>query len=236
MPVLLLAQGDTQAKDLLRKAINARYGLRPPALESLHINFRGRVRAKIGPVNMWVPVEAIGRFCFPDKMRWDFAVKAAGVQINSGVEAFDGTTYRTTRGAKITSTTHDLEPVQSMQQRLWAIAAVMLTPLGEHFVKITSSVTNELEASNTRINSTVTLHLRADQTLNYVETYCRNPDTGRQEMFTLRLSDELIAMGDLILPTKISAFWNNESYFEVEPEAAAANPTILPDVFALATG
>ena len=43
MPVLLLAQGDPQAKDLLRKAIHARYGLRPPALDSLHINFKGRL-------------------------------------------------------------------------------------------------------------------------------------------------------------------------------------------------
>lgn len=233
MPVLLLAQGDTQAKDLLRKAINARYGLRPPVLESLHINFKGRVRAKIGPVKTWVPVEAIGRFCFPDKMRWDFAVKAVGLQLNSGTEAFDGKTYRTSRGAKSTLMTHDLEPVQSMQQRLWAIAAVMLTPLGEMFVKLSAKGENELEASNTRINGAVTLHLRADQTLNYVETNCQNPDSGRQETFTLRLSDELVSFGDLILPTKISAFWNNESYFEIEPMDASANPTITDNVFEL---
>src|SRR4051812_20942919 len=126
MPVLLLAQGDPQAKDLLRKAIQARYGLRPPALESLHINFKGRARAKLGPVKTWVPVEAIGRFCFPDKMRWDFAVKAVGMQLNSGTEAFDGTAYRNTRKSKSADTSDDQKQIASMQHRLWAIAAVML--------------------------------------------------------------------------------------------------------------
>ncbi|MEP6989082.1 MAG: hypothetical protein ABI970_25995 [Chloroflexota bacterium] len=232
MPVLLLAQGDAQAKDLLRKAIHARYGLRPPALDSLHINFKGRARAKLGPVNMWVPVEAIGRFCFPDKMRWDFAVKAVGVQLNSGTESFDGTTYHTTRKSKSVGS-DEKQQAESMQHRLWAIAAVMLTPLGEMFVKLKYNTANELEACNTRFNGAVNLHLRADQTLNYVETSCQNPDSGRQEMFTLRLSDELVSFGDLILPSKISAFWNNESYFEIEPMDAAANVTIEDDVFAL---
>ncbi len=230
MPVLLLAQGDPQAKDLLRKAIQARYGLRPPALESLHITFKGRVRAKLGPVNMWVPVEATGRFNFPDKMRWDFVVKAVGVQLNSGTEAFDGTTYHNSRKSK---TEDDQQWVESMQHRLWAIAAVMLTPLGEMFVKLKANAIDQLEACNTRFDSAVNLHLRADQTLDYVETTCLNPDTDTREIFTLRLSDELVSFGDLILPSKISAFWSNQSYFEIEPMDAAANPTIADDVFAL---
>lgn len=233
MPVLLLAQGDPQAKDLLRKAIQARYGLRPPVLESLHINFKGRVRAKIGPVTMWVPVEAIGRFCFPDKMRWDFAVKAAGVQINSGSEAFDGTTYRTSRRSKSVVASDDRQQIESMQHRLWAIAAVMLTPLGEMFVKLKANTADELEACNTRFNGAVNLHMRTDQKLDYVETNCQNPDTDKQELFTLRLSDELVSFGDLILPGKISAFWNNEPYFEIEPMDASANPTIEDAIFEL---
>lgn len=235
MPVLLLAQGDPQAKDLLRKAIQARYGLRPPALESLHINFRGRARAKIGPVNMWVPVEAIGRFCFPDKMRWDFAVKAAGVQVNSGTEAFDGSAYRNTRRSKSAAVTNDQQQIESMQHRLWAIAAVMLTPLGEMFVKLKANAQNEIEACNTRFNGAVNLHLRPDQKLDYVVTNCQNPDTGKQETFRLQLSDELISFGDLILPGKISAFWNSEPYFEIEPMDAAANPPIADTVFELTT-
>lgn len=233
MPVLLLAQGDPQAKDLLRKAIQARYGLRPPVLESLHINFKGRVRAKIGPVTMWVPVDAVGRFCFPEKMRWDFSVKAAGVQLNSGSEAFDGTVYRTSRRSKSVVASDDQQQIESMQHRLWAIAAVMLTPLGEMFVRLKANTADELEACNTRFNGAVNLHLHSDQKLGFVATNCLNPDTNKQQQFTLRVSDELVSFGDLILPSKINAFWDEDPYFELEPVDAGANPTIEDDIFQL---
>lgn len=234
MPVLLLAQGDPQAKDLLRKAIQARYGLRPPALESLQIHFKGRARAKVGPVTMWVPVEATGRFCFPDKMRWDFAVKAVGVQINNGSEAFDGKTYRTMRRSKSALVSDNQQEVESMQHRLWAIAAVMLTPLGEMFVKLKANGADVLEACNTRFNGAVNLHMRTDQKLDYVDTDCLNPDTNQQQRFTVRLSEELSSFGDLILPSKMSAFWNDEPYFEVEPMDAAANTSLEDSIFELA--
>jgi hypothetical protein len=103
VPVLLLAQGDVMSKDMLRRAIEARYGLRPPALESLRIDFKGRARAKLGPLATWVPVDATAYFNFPTSMRWDFAVRAVGVQIGSGVEAFDGVNYRSVRGSKAAS-------------------------------------------------------------------------------------------------------------------------------------
>lgn len=235
VPVLLLAQGDAQAKDLLRRSIQARYGLRPPALESLAIQFKGRVRARVGPVSMWVPLEASGRFCFPVAMRWDFSVKAVGVSIGSGSEAFDGETYRVTRTGRAPNREADSPAAYSMQRRLWAIAAVLLTPLGDHFVKLEAGGEDELTAINTRIDSAVKLHLRPNNTLDYAEVPCLNPDTNEQAIFTLRLSEELIPMDDLIVPSKISAFWGNEPYFEIEPVSADANLIIANEVFRLET-
>lgn len=233
MPVLLLAQGDPTAKDMLRKAIQARYGLRPPALESLQIAFKGRVRAKLGPISTWVPVEATARFNFPRSMRWDFIVRAVGVQIGSGVEAFDGTTYRSARGHKPAAAEEDKALISSLQRRLWAIAAVLLTPLGDHFVKLSVIGENQLEACNTQIDGAVNLHLRADSTLDFVDMKCLNPDTEREQVFTLRLSEEQSPINDLMLPSKISAFWDGEPYFEVEPVLAEANPAIAETVFTL---
>lgn len=233
MPVLLLAQGDPHAKDMLRKVIQARYGLRPPVLESLKIEFKGRVRAKLGPVSTWVPVEATARFIFPSAMRWDFIVRAVGVQIGSGVEAFDGTTYRTARGNKAATVIEDGETISSMQRRLWAIAAVFLTPLGEHFVKLEATGDYELEACNTQINGAVKLHLRGDNSLDHVEAMCLNPDTERHQKFSLRLSDEQASINEMILPTKISAFWDDDPYFEVEPILAEANLSLAEPIFTL---
>ncbi|MEZ4668901.1 MAG: hypothetical protein R3E39_13420 [Anaerolineae bacterium] len=233
VPVLLLAQGDVQAKDLLRNCIQARYGLRPPAFESLAIQFKGRVRAKVGPVTMWVPVDASGRFNFPVAMRWDFIVKAVGVQIGSGSEAFDGETYRFTRSGKSPNLNNEPTVVHSLQSRLWAIAALLLTPLGDHFVKLETSGEAELIAVNTQIDSKVKLHLRPNSSVEYVEVHCLNPDTDKNAIFTLRLSEELLAMDDLIVPAKICAFWDNEPYFEIEPVTADANSEIDDAVFRL---
>jgi hypothetical protein len=232
VPVLLLAQGDSRSKDMLRKAIEGRYGLRPPPLESIKLDFKGRARAKIGPISTWVPVEAAAQFQFPRSMRWDFSVKAVGVQIGSGIEAFDGLVYRSARGKKV-DVDENADAVSSMQRRLWAVAAVLLTPLGEQFVKLEAQDENHLQATNTQFNVAVNLFLRENKSLDYVETSCLNPDSARQELFTLRLSEELAAVNDLLLPCKISAFWGNEPYFEVEPVGAEQNPAIPAQVFTL---
>lgn len=234
MPVLLLAQGDAESKDMLRHAIEARYGLRPPAIESLRIEWKGRVRAKLGPLATWVPVEATALFCFPNTMRWDFIVRAVGVQIGSGVEAFDGVTYRSSRGGKSPTIIENVELMRSMQRRLWAIAAVFLTPLGEHFVRLQAAGENRLEVTNTQIDSTILLSLRPDNTLEEVEVTCLNPDTEQQQRFTLKLSEDQSPVDELMLPCKISAFWDTEVYYELEPVVVETNPQIPDTMFSLA--
>jgi hypothetical protein len=234
VPVLLLAQGDTEAKELLRKAIEARYGLRPPALESLQIDFKGRVRAKVGPVTTWLPVEATAYFQFPTSMRWDFSVKPIGVSVQRGVEAFDGTTYRRMRGSSAPQVINLDQQVKSIQRRLWAIAALFLTPLGDHFVRLTTTGPHTLDATNTTINDTVSLNLRPDKTLDYVQVTCLNPDTDQQQSFTLRLSSNQSAVNEFMLPRKISAFWDDSPYFEVEPVTVDSNPQFTETRFTLA--
>lgn len=233
MSVLLLAQGDPQAKELLRKAIQARYGIRPPALESLRIAFKGRVRARLGPIATWVPVEATAYFHFPRSMRWDFIVRAVGVQIGSGSEAFDGSIYRTLRGAKSPAEITDPALISSAQKRLWAMAAVLLTPLGDHFVRLTIQGERQLEACNTQTSGAVNLYLREDNAIERVEVRCVNLDTEREQTFTLRLSEEQQPIDELMLPARVEAYWDDDVYFEIEPVSAEANPPIAEAVFRL---
>lgn len=233
MPVLLLAQGDTTSKDMLRRAIEARYGLRPPALESLQIDFRGRARVKLGPIMTWVPMEATAYFCFPNIMRWDFTMKAVGIQVGSGIEAFDGKIYHIASGGKAATVISNPALISSMQQRLWAIAAVFLTPLGEHFVKLSCPSENILQVTNTQIDASIYLHLRPDHTLDYVKIDCINPDTNKLQNFKLCMSEEQSLVKDLMLPSKIISYWDGDPYFEVEPQRAEANPQINDAMFSL---
>lgn len=233
MPVLLLAQGDSSAKELLKQAISARYGLRPPAIESLTMQFKGRARAKIGPVSAWVPVDASAHFVFPTALRWDFAVKPIGVEVQRGVEAFDGSIYRRARGSQPVTAIDTPEQISSVQGRLWAIAAMLLTPLGEAFVRLNASGDHRLEAVNTRLNNAVQLQLRENYTLECVQVTCANPDNDRVQRFSLRLSAEQAPVDELMLPKKISAFWDDDPYFEAEPMKVELNPTLAEDVFTL---
>lgn len=234
MPVLLLSYGDPKAKDLLRRAIEARYGVRPPALESLKLDFKGRARAKVGPVTAWVPVEATAYFHFPNAMRWDFVVKPLGLPVQRGIESFYENTYRVMRG-KSTQTVTDHAHIAYLRRRLWAIAALLLTPLGENFVKLSvnNGHSNSFQVTNTQINDTVSVYLRGDHTIESVQADCLNPDTDREQRYIMRLSDKQIELDELMLPGKIEVFWDNTPNFEIEPTRAVSNPALAEYIFTL---
>lgn len=232
MPVLLLAQGDPQAKDLLRRAIEARYANSPPAIDHLRMDMNGRVRAKVGPLMTWVPLHIRASFQFPNAVRWDFSVRPVGVPVQRGTEAYDGSVYRQARGRRA-EMIENVDVIHSLRHRLWAMAAVLLTPLGEHFVKLEASGDFDLDATNTTLGDTVRLRLREDYTLDQVQVNCLNPESGRRQMFTLMLSAELKPVDDIMLPRKIQAFWDDQPYYEVEPTHIENRTGIADEVFSL---
>ncbi len=233
MPVLLLAQGDQAARAILRQAIEARYGTRPPALDHLKIDFEGRAHVRVGPVKTWVPVDVNAYFSFPTAMRWDFAVKPMGLPVQRGVEAFDGSTFRSTRGSKAPAEVTDPALVQSMQRRLWAVAAILLTPLSDMFVKLTTTSNYSFSAINTQLNDSAEVFLRFDQSIDYVKVHCLNPDNNHQQDYTLYPSEELTNIDDLLLPSKIKFFWDETPYFEATPVTVDTNPDFTDEVFTI---
>jgi hypothetical protein len=233
VPVLLLAQGDPQAKDMLRQAIEARYALSPPAIDHLKLELTGRARAKVGPVMMWVPLQIKACFRFPSAIRWDFIVRPVGVPVQRGTEAYDGETYRQLRGPRKAVIVDNPQLINSLQSRVWSMAAVLLTPLGEHFVRLEATGPASFVAVNTRFNDTVQLHLRADSSLKTVEVTCLNPDTDREQQFRLELSENQTPINDIMLPDKISAFWDDQPYYEVRPRAIENMPSVPDEVFTL---
>lgn len=232
MPVLLLAQGDPQARDLLRRVIEARYAVSPPALENVSIDFKGRVRTKVGPLMTWVPLHIRASFRFPTAIRWDFTARPAGVPVRHGIEAFDGSTYRQTRG-KTSELIADPQIVHSLRHRLWAIAAVLLTPLGEHFVRLQTSGEGSLDATNTALGDTVHLFIRPNYTVEQAQVNCLNPESGQMQQFSLHLSPEQAPVNDIMLPCKISAFWDDQPYYDVEPVHIENHTMLADEVFTL---
>ncbi len=232
MPVLLLCQGEPAAKDLLRKAIEARYGINPPAFEKLQIAFKGRARVDLALMKTWVPVEATASFIMPTHLRWDFVIKPLKLPVRRGVEAFDGQTYRSGRGSQTEEKTQT-DMLTSARGRLWAVAALLLTPLSDY--NITLSVCGErcIEAQNTKLQDTVKLHLREDYTIERAEVDCVNPDTKRTQLHTLQVPQQQIPINELMLPEKVVAYWDDEIAYEMEPVEVLHNPDFNEGIFRL---
>jgi hypothetical protein len=233
VPVLLLARGDPEARDLLRSAIEARYAVSPPALDNVVMTLNGRVRAKVGPIMTWVPVHNVASFRFPVAIRWDFIVRPVGVPVQRGIEAYDGSVYRQMRGRNQAEIVENEALVDSLQQRLWAIAAVLLTPLGEHFVELKATGPHSFNATNTQLDHTVNIHLRENDSVDRVVVECLNPDSEMMQRFSLILPEEQAPVNDIMLPRKIRASWDDQPYFEIEPTKIENLPSIADEVFTL---
>ncbi len=232
MPVLLLAQGDPEARTLLRRVIEARYAVSPPALENVTVEFKGRVRTKVGPLMTWVPLRIRASFRFPNSVRWDFSARPVGVPVRHGTEAFDGSTYRQTRG-KTAEIVGDSQIIHSLRHRLWAMAAVLLTPLGEHFVRLEFTGESSFEATNTALGDTVRLLVQPNDLIEQVQVHCFNPESGQMQQFSLHLSPEQSPVNAIMLPCKIKAFWDDQPYYEVEPVHIENHIAIADEVFTL---
>lgn len=232
MPVLLLCHGDKSARDLLRAAIEARYGRLPPVLESLEVSFVGRARVKVGPVHTWVPVESSAYFVFPNRLRWDFTVKPMGMSVQRGSEAFDGETYLSIRGNSAPRVITHPEHLIGMRRRLWAIAATLLTPLSEAFVRLTAKNETCFSAENTELGDAVTLCVSPDRhKLTSVEVSCHNPETQREQSLQLRLATAQGPVGDLIMPSQINLDWDDKPLYELIPQATRVNPSLADSLF-----
>jgi hypothetical protein len=233
MPVLLLCQGELQAKKILRMAIEARYGINPPAIEKIMIDFRGRAPAKIGPITTWVSVDARASFVFPTHLRWEFTVKPLRLPVQRGVEAYDGRMYRSTRAIGVSTQSEETAMLISARSRLWQMAAILLTPMSDSFIKVTQYAEDCIEAENTRLNDSVRIYLRPNYTIKLATVVCYNPDTNRHQTLNLKFSETQAPVDGLMLPEKVSAFWDDEPYFELKPVHVNLHPELPEELFTL---
>lgn len=233
MPVLLLCQGDNTAKDRLRAAIEARYGGSPPAIASLKITFDGRARVALGPVKAWVTSEVTAQFVFPSLLRWDFVVKPLNLPVQRGIEAYDGATFRRMQGTRTLDADTGTDIISAAQSRLWAIAALLLTPLSDFMIELTDCGADCICAYHKELRDSVEIHLRDDATVKAIAVESFNPDAGELQTLTLRPSADQAPVNGVMLPTCIEAYWDDEPYYELKPTTLVMNPPLPQALFSL---
>jgi len=231
MPVLLLCQGEKPARDLLRRAIEARYGINPPAIEQLQIEFTGRARVKIGPVKTWVPAKATTVFQFPSQFRWAYVIKPLNLPIQRSIDTFDGSRFHSSR--QTSEIVEDPDTIQTMRRRLWAIAALFLTPLSEMHVTLSACGDRCFEARNKQIDDAVRVYLHEDGMLDYVEVTALNEASGAWQNLRYIVRDGQTAVNGLMLPTRLDIAWDDEIVQQIEPVSAQLNPALTSSLFTL---
>lgn len=234
MPILLLSRGDKEGRDLLRKALEARYGMNVPAIETLKIDFEGRIRTKLGPISTWVPLETTTYFAFPGRGRWDFNVRAVGVPLKDGSNALDGDVYRKRRRNGDIEVIADPEHVRAA--RLWRFVAMgmILTPLSQQFIELKGTGERSFLAINLETKETIEVVLNDDFTVSKVFTRSANPAMNfEQQTYTLMAEDGQVAVNDFMLPAKLTRLWDDEEQYEVKPVAVEINPPLSDSIFAL---
>jgi hypothetical protein len=234
MPVLLLARGDKEGRDLLRKALEARYGLSVPAIETLRVDFDGRVRTKLGPISAWMPFKTTIYFRFPDEARWDLNVRMMGILLRSRTNTYDGTVYRKRRHSDEIKAISDPKTVRAARLRIMTAGGMLLTPLAQEFIKLKAIGERRFEATNTETHDTISVSLHEDFTVDTVSTNCPNPYQGYEEQhFAYQALEGLTTINDMMLPRKILRLWNNVVEHEIVPKVVETNPTLDHSIFTL---
>lgn len=232
MPILLLARGDQESRDYLRKALEARYGVGAPAIDTLLLDFAGRARTRVGPTALWFPVKLRASFSFPLSMRWDYIVKVAGMPARRTTESINNKGYHRKRGAEV-DVVADLDHLRSLQCRMWCMSAMLLTPLVEPSIELKTLGSRRFEAANNQIDCAAAVQLHEDYTIDTITTTCLNPDTGTAQQYKLRMHEGQQLIGDLMLPHSIEISWDDEPIWDLTTEAAQINPTFSEKLFTL---
>ncbi|MEO1643892.1 MAG: hypothetical protein AAFR67_01800 [Chloroflexota bacterium] len=234
MPVLLLCRGEPKAKERLRRVIEARYGTSPPAIERIIMRFTGKTRMKLGPIHSWVPASAQASFWFPNKLRWEFTAKPLGLPVQKHIEAYDGTTYHSRWAIGSDKDSVETRLLASARGRLWQMAAILLTPMSDHYIEVSDCGEQCIQADNIQLHDSVRMMLRENYSIEQVVVQTHNPDTERVQTLALKLSEDLVEVRDLRLPKQVNAFWDDKPYFELTPTEVELHPFMASDFFTLA--
>jgi len=234
MPVLLLAQGDLPAKNLLKSAIKARYGMKPPILDSVRMDFRGRASVKVGRARRFVPADVTALFRFPNAMRLDIVLRPPGMVSQRIIESTDGYRFYYTPDNKSPRMVTDSQHQHSMVRRMWMMAAMMLTPMSDMHVRLTETGNNTFKATHLRFSDSVHVNLDGISRLDHMQVHCINPHIMRQQAYTMAFSKKQAEVDGLNIPGKMRIYWGKTPAMELAPYAIEQDINIPDSIFRVA--
>ncbi len=230
MSFLSLATGDPAARNLLQKAIRARYGARPQAAESLRLWMTGRAK---GPLGLPAASSVTLAFVAPARWRWDHEVKFLGLRLKQSSCRFNGEVYGERTGNVVTHIS-DEQAIQGIRCRLWGEIAALLTPLMARGVTLKALDKSSFQACLDSIpGSTVTIRLNEDGTVLAVESTCYHAADQPCVLLSIRPQGGLQTLDGFSVPKQIVYQWGNEPPEVFTVVKAEVNPRIPVEEFTL---
>ena len=223
MSFLMLSKGDPVARALLQRAIRARYGPRPLPVESFRLDMQTAAR---GPLGLPVRVKAQISFVGLTHWRRDETRTLFGLPVAKTVESFDGAASYVMTGGRV-SASQDALVVGSFRRWLWALHALLLTPLMDEDVVLKAAGERIIQAlPETDSEDVATLTFNADDTLASVSVERYRLTDQRSLTFSLRPDGGLQTLSDFVVPARLVSVWEGEPPQEYAVTGVSLNPTI----------
>ncbi len=228
MAILLMTQGDPAAKEMLRRAIAARYYNSPPTLESLKVEYHGRGHLKLGPIHSWVPLDIRIYFRFPDAMRWDYRLSPFGLPLQRGTGSYVRDTFYSEHGtARITNSSL----LDHLRLCIWGAGATMLTPLSQPNIHVKVKTERSFIAVNTVTHDCIEVRLNPDYSLDSVCFSSVNIEDENTQQIAIQPSTDLVALNGVLMPRMIRLLRNNQVAYEAGAVALDCNPPLETSFF-----
>ena len=223
MSFLSLAKGDPAARDLLQRAVRARYGLRPLPIESARMELAAQRKGWLG---LPVKVSVVMSFVTDSHWRWDEQWRLLGLPINSFSVSYDsGFVYH--RKGQTVERSNDVPVIQNAHRRLWGEASALLTPLTMPGV-VLKFVSERIFTASPENNPDITAEIRlnADDTVDVVRTDGYHPELRQVHPLGIRPVGGLQTLDGFTVPKQVTYEWGNLDPQTFTIVKAEANPKI----------
>jgi hypothetical protein len=228
MSFLSLSKGDPAARDLLLRAIRARYGMRPLPIDSVRLEM---LRQDKGPLGLPVKIVISNTFVTASHWRWDEVRKLFGLTIGKFSARFDSSTYYRKSGKTVTRS-HDPRVVQGMACRVWLEAAFWLTPLTSPDVTI-KAINDCTFRATPKAETEAIIQLNPDDTVAAVESRCYHPEYEREMRLAIKPGGGLQAIDGFTIPRHVIMQWDDKPALSFTVTKAEANPTLPLNEFSM---
>lgn len=229
MSFLSLSKGDPAARELLQRAIRARYGIRPVPVDNLRIWLS---RPDKGPLGLPVRLSRTLSFSGATHWRQDDAQKLFGPSVKQVTASFEPLACYEKIGRAV-KRLDNADVLRAARRFVWNHIAFMLTPLTMEGVTLKLVDDNSFQAIRDADTTAIaTISLDGSDGIN-VQGEAYHPLAGQITKMKLCGQGPLQTFEGLAIPDQLVYQWGDEQPETFTVTKVAVNPDIPKSEFAL---